>query len=749
MTARPPRWRRTLRRMALALPLAALAAALAAAGYAWQWWLQVQQEQGIVGLDWHGLQVSRHGLRLERLELQQLAADGRRLQLGADTVQLDWRLQRTASYLERLHVAHLQLDWQAPAAPGGEASRLPSADALAGLLAWLPRELQVQRIDARLPCPAAPCRLRGSLALQQPGVVLLPASLRLDLEEGEHRLRLSGSLDGRADDARLQLALELDGQPHLALAARLGDAAGQRSLQGTLQLPARPSVPWLHDWLAQWLGAAAAPLRQLPDALQLDAEWTLRLPASWRPQDGLPPQIQLDHARLLARLPRLRTGDLDLRQPSADLRLSGRWQAQQLLLSFAEDSQLTVQRLDSPATGLRLDDLRADLAGLQLKRAAAGAPQLAGPLTLHTARLQQARLQAQRWDWQGTLAASAADIRLAGALRNAAGLAVDLQVQRPASGALQVGYTLADLALAGANPLAKTLVDWPPLLELASGRLKGNGTLQLAAGSSAPSADLRLQLQQVGGIYDRSELRGLDARLTAQLRGQRLELQLPELRLASLNPGIPLGPLQLRADYQAELGTPLAGRLQLRQADSGLLGGQLHVAPTRLDLARRPLQLPVQVRGVELAKLLAVYPAEGLSGTGILDGQLPLRIDRNGLSIDNGQLQARAPGGVLQFHSERIRAFGQSNPALRLATLALEDFHYDQLESRVSYDPQGQLLLALRLHGQNPALEGGRPVNLAINLEENVPSLLTSLQLSGRVNEAIQRRVQQQLQRRD
>ncbi|THG75541.1 dicarboxylate transport, partial [Pseudomonas sp. A-1] len=137
MTARPPRWRRTLRRMALALPLAALAAALAAAGYAWQWWLQVQQEQGIVGLDWHGLQVSRHGLRLERLELQQLAADGRRLQLAADTVQLDWRLQRTASYLERLHVAHLQLDWQAPAAPGGEASRLPSADALAGLLAWL------------------------------------------------------------------------------------------------------------------------------------------------------------------------------------------------------------------------------------------------------------------------------------------------------------------------------------------------------------------------------------------------------------------------------------------------------------------------------------------------------------------------------------------------------------------------------------------------------------------------------------
>ncbi|MNM81632.1 Dicarboxylate transport [compost metagenome] len=102
----------------------------------------------------------------------------------------------------------------------------------------------------------------------------------------------------------------------------------------------------------------------------------------------------------------------------------------------------------------------------------------------------------------------------------------------------------------------------------------------------------------------------------------------------------------------------------------------------------------------------------------------------------------------MQFRSERIRAFGQSNPALRLAVTALEDFQYDQLHSQVSYDPQGKLLLVLRLQGRNPALEGGRPVNFTINLEEDVPSLLTSLQLSGRVNEAIQRRVQQRLQPR-
>ncbi|THG71185.1 dicarboxylate transport, partial [Pseudomonas sp. A-1] len=178
-------------------------------------------------------------------------------------------------------------------------------------------------------------------------------------------------------------------------------------------------------------------------------------------------------------------------------------------------------------------------------------------------------------------------------------------------------------------------------------------------------------------------------------------------------------------------------------------GGQLAAEPARLDLARPPQRLAVQVRGLELAELLRVYPAEGLSGRGTLDGRLPLRLDAEGLHIVEGRIAARAPGGALQLRSERIRAFARSNPALQLAATALEDFRYDRLESEVDYAPRGQLLLALRLHGQNPALEGGRPVNLAINLEENVPSLLTSLQLSGRVNEAIQRRVQQQLQRRD
>ncbi|MCQ4348331.1 YdbH domain-containing protein [Pseudomonas stutzeri] len=740
MAARPRRWPRALGWSLLAL----LLAALAASGYAWQLWQRVQDAQGIVGLDWRDLEVSRHGLRLERLQFEHLAADGRRLQLQAESLQLDWQLQQRPRQLLRLHVERLQLDWQAPTAPTGRASRLPGADELAGLLGWLPRELQVRLIDARLPCPQAACRLHGSLTLRQPGAALLPASLELALQEGEHRLRLDGALDGHPDDARLELSLRLDEQPYLSVAARLARTEGVSSLHGSLQLPARPPAPWLRQWLEPMFGAAAVqPLARLPERLQVDAEWSLQLPADWRIQAGLPTQALVEQARVQASLPRLQLEPLDLHEIHATLVLRGHWRERELQLELAEGSRLAARRLDA-ADGLRLDAPNAVPTGLRLRRSDDGSLQLTGPLALAASRLQHTQLRPQGWRWRGRLDATPPAIRLDGLLDNDAGLGLSVQLQRGSDGSLAVQGRLTALELAAGNPLAASLNAWPALLELSAGRLSATASLRLPAGS-APRGAFAMQLDDAAGIYDRSELDGLHGRLLGELHGAELDLELPALRLARLNPGIPLGPLQLRASYQTTLDAPLAGRLQLWQADGGLLGGRLHADPVRLDLARPPQRLVLQLRDLELAELLGVYPAEGLSGSGVVDGRLPLRLDAAGLHVEQGRLAARAPGGVLQLRSERIRAFARSNPALQLAVTALEDFRYDRLESEVSYAPEGQLLLALRLHGHNPALEGGRPVNLAINLEENLPSLLTSLQLSGRVNEAIQRRVQQRL----
>ena len=53
--------------------------------------------------------------------------------------------------------------------------------------------------------------------------------------------------------------------------------------------------------------------------------------------------------------------------------------------------------------------------------------------------------------------------------------------------------------------------------------------------------------------------------------------------------------------------------------------------------------------------------------------------------------------------------------------------------------------MALRLEGENPQIENGRPIHFNINIEEDIPALLTSLQLSGKVSERIQQRVQERM----
>ena len=64
------------------------------------------------------------------------------------------------------------------------------------------------------------------------------------------------------------------------------------------------------------------------------------------------------------------------------------------------------------------------------------------------------------------------------------------------------------------------------------------------------------------GIFDRSEISGLDARL-AGLQRDRLRLDIGELRLAEINPGFTFGPPLLRGHYEqpsTSRGTPDADR---------------------------------------------------------------------------------------------------------------------------------------------------------------------------------------------
>ena len=116
---------------------------------------------------------------------------------------------------------------------------------------------------------------------------------------------------------------------------------------------------------------------------------------------------------------------------------------------------------------------------------------------------------------------------------------------------------------------------------------------------------------------------------------------------------------------------------------------------------------------------------------------------RNGtLSVPDGNLRALAPGGQIRFHAKGSAAkLPAAVPGVGTAFEALEDFRYKVLTARVAYAEIGTLLLKLHLKGNSPKLQGNRPIEINLNLEQNILSLLRSLRLVNGLNERLDSRV--------
>ena len=59
--------------------------------------------------------------------------------------------------------------------------------------------------------------------------------------------------------------------------------------------------------------------------------------------------------------------------------------------------------------------------------------------------------------------------------------------------------------------------------------------------------------------------------------------------------------------------------------------------------------------------------------------------------------------------------------------------------AEVFYDEDGELLLNVQLQGRNPDMNDGQAINLNVNITDNIPSLLKSLQASRVITDELER----------
>jgi hypothetical protein len=102
-------------------------------------------------------------------------------------------------------------------------------------------------------------------------------------------------------------------------------------------------------------------------------------------------------------------------------------------------------------------------------------------------------------------------------------------------------------------------------------------------------------------------------------------------------------------------------------------------------------------------------------------------------------------GGTLHYRSADSDNLASTHKSMATVVDILSDFHYTQLSAQVTLEPTGKLLLGFTLNGQNPSVQNARPIHLNVNIEEHLPTLLRSLQITNQVNEVIQKRIEQNL----
>jgi hypothetical protein len=150
------------------------------------------------------------------------------------------------------------------------------------------------------------------------------------------------------------------------------------------------------------------------------------------------------------------------------------------------------------------------------------------------------------------------------------------------------------------------------------------------------------------------------------------------------------------------------------------------------------------LRQLDLQKILSVEQQQGLQGTGLLDGTIPVIISWTGVSVKDGTLAARLPGGVIRYGASdsTAKAITQSNVGMAFVLQALNNFHYNVLEVGVDYAEDGTLHLKTRLEGRNPDAKKSPSVHFNLTVQENIPALLKSLQLVQGIEDSIQKRFQ-------
>jgi hypothetical protein len=300
--------------------------------------------------------------------------------------------------------------------------------------------------------------------------------------------------------------------------------------------------------------------------------------------------------------------------------------------------------------------------------------------------------------------------------------------------------------------LSKLATPWPYPFDISRGDVSSDIEVNWTGDPREPDEALTIRqgrvtvsLNQLDGRYRTYEVGGLSTTATVQVSGlEHLSMAEPaRVNVASIK-----GPVEAtRLSCEVQVGQvewkdpPTIAWVELRHLRAGLFGGQIVSEGLRYDPAQSSHRLTLQLQEFDVQKLMNLEQQKGLEGTGLLDGTLPMVFSAKGVVVQDGMVEARPPGGVIRYRPPPVASVNQQ---MEMVLQALSNFHYNVLAMSVQYREDGNLLLNTRLEGHNPQWQNGRPVHFNLNLQENIPALLKTLDTVTSVQDALAERLERQ-----
>jgi len=343
---------------------------------------------------------------------------------------------------------------------------------------------------------------------------------------------------------------------------------------------------------------------------------------------------------------------------------------------------------------------------------------------------------------QAGFAANAQQVTLHATVRAAArALVLHAQgVHRLATGAGYVDIDLQPLKFSESGFRLSQLLDaWPYPFDVRAGQVSAKASL---GWNRRVNSTVAIHLDHLGGYYKKIRFNGLSGDAELALRNGIATRKDVQLHMDALNVGFPVKNTRVQFALAPAAGSELPV-IRIQHFSARLLGGLMRSNPFALDFSRERNAFIVQLEHIDLNEIMQLEQQQGLQGSGRLDGQIPITITRAGIAVSKGRLAARVPGGVIRYSpTEKVLALAKSNSNVDMLVRTLSNYHYRVLQVHSDYRPTGELSLQVHLEGRNPDWQAGKPLHLNLNLQENIPVLLRSLQLSEDISEQLRRHYQ-------